>query len=205
MTGVTAEIVHYDDSVTPTEIVDVAAIPMVTLGTGKFLHFQDISDTLFELNVVYYVRIRGTHPTDLVEELTEQRFKAAFPGTTGRLTREHFAVGDKRAFTVDYRDNATRLPLDMLNVTVEIAYYDDSLTPTEQFVVSPTPMVSLGAGRYVYLLEIDASFPTNTEFFVRYRGTHPVDGTEELVQEEFSSFESTVVDAGLETFPIEPF
>jgi hypothetical protein len=93
----------------------------------------------------------------------------------------------------------------MLNVTVEIVYYDDSLTPTEQYVVEPTPMASLGEGRYIFLLEIDDTFPVNTEFFVRYRGTHPVDGTEELVQEEFSSFESTVVEAGLGVFPIEPF
>jgi hypothetical protein len=197
--------VHYDDSLTPVEIIDIPDTPMMGLGNGKYVFFQDIDEAIFKRDQVYYARIRGTHPVQGHEELSEQQFKAVFAGTTGLLTREHFQEGDKRAFVVDYRDSGTREPLDMLNVTVEIVYYDDALTPTEQFALLPTPMVSLGDGRYVFLLMIDDAFPPNTEFFVRYRGTHPIDGTEELVQEEFSSFESTVVDDGLKLFPIEPF
>lgn len=205
MVNTRISIVHYDDSLSPVEIVDVPDTSMTPLGDGKYLHFQDIDSTIFSPGEIYYARVRATHPVDLVEEITEQQFKVVAARAIGRLAREYFTEGDKRVFVVDFRDGGTRLPLDMINVTIEIAYYDDALTPLEHFALTRTSMVSLGSGRYVYLLEIDDSFPTNTEFFARYRGIHPVDGTEEIVQEEFSSFDSTVVDAGLQTFPVEPF
>ncbi|MDP2726282.1 MAG: hypothetical protein Q8P59_01960, partial [Dehalococcoidia bacterium] len=125
----TIQIVHYDDSVTPLEIEDVAATSMLGMGDGKFVHFQTLTASLFERDTTYYARIRATHPTQLVEELSEQQFQVVFPGSTGRMSRENFTVGDKRAFVVDYRDGATREPLDMVNVTVEVTYYEENVTP----------------------------------------------------------------------------
>lgn len=207
MDDVMIRFVHYDSALSPNEVVDVADTAMTSLGDGKYVYFLDVDDSIFERDTIYYARIRATHPTDLVEELSEQEFKVVYPGTVGKLERDKFTEGDTRAFVVDFRDNASRLPLDMVDVTVEIAYYDNALTPVEQFALSPTPMVSLGSGRYVYLVEIDNAFPANTEFFVRYRGTHPVDATEELVQETFSSFliSATPVSSGLQFYPVDPF
>lgn len=208
MQDVFIQFVYYDNSASPNEVEVIADTPMVSLGDGKYVYFLDVDELLFQRDQIYYARVRATHPTDLVEEYSEQEFKVVFPGTVGKLERDKFTEGDTRVFVVDYRDVGTRLPLDMGTVTIEIAYYlDSSPTPVEVFALAPTPMVSLGNGRYVFLAEIDAAFPPNTEFFVRYRGIHPVDGTEELVQEEFSSFEisATPAGSGLQFYPVEPF
>lgn len=205
MQDVEIQILHYDDALSPNEIIDVVSTPMISIGDGKYVHFQDFPSTTFLRGVTYHARVRAVHPTDLVEEISEQVFQVTFPGEVGRLQREHFTEGDRRVFAVEFRDQSTRLPLDMGDVTIEVVYYDDSLTPIEQVVLAPTVMVSLGSGRYVHALEIDSSFPPNTEFFVRYRGTHPTDLTEEVVEEIFSSFETPATASTLDLFSVEPF
>lgn len=213
MNDVYIEIFHYEECASPTKVLDVLPTLMESSGTGEYYAFVYLDPLVFVEDTTYFVRISATDPdTDKIEN-SEQQFQVVPEGRVGKLNRQFFTTGDTRAFAIEFVDPITGAPKDMDDVEIEIVYYTQiAITPmvivpgpaTANYALAPTPMYRDDVGQYVYCLEIDGSFPDNTEFFVRYRATDPDTGNAVLAEEIFSSFESSPTPT-LELYPVVPF
>lgn len=88
-----------------------------------------------------------------------------------------------RDFAVQFIEIPGNKPFDPINPTIEIVHYESG---SQIFDLSPTVLIKVEVGNYVYHLNITSPpFVLDETYFVRYRGIHPTSGELILIEEEF--------------------